>query len=77
MTTSTTAEVGRGGKELTVVKIDGSTDLPIRAEHAGYDIARAVWSGAIPRRPPLIARCKGTVDVTTTIHPDFRDTHRS
>ena len=63
MTTSTTAEVGHGGKKPTVVEIAGFRGRLISADHAEYDIARAVWNGAIDRRPRLIARCIGTADV--------------
>ncbi|MGK4579778.1 FAD-binding oxidoreductase [Kitasatospora sp. HPMI-4] len=32
-----------------------------------YDAARAVWNGAIDRRPALIARCTGTPDVLLAV----------
>jgi hypothetical protein len=63
MTTPTTAEVGRPSKPPTVVEIGGFRGRLISADHADYDIARAVWNGAIDRRPRLIARCIGTADV--------------
>lgn len=62
MTTQTTAEVRRGSKKPTVAEIDGFRGRLITADHADYDIARAVWNGAIDRRPRLIARCIGTAD---------------
>jgi FAD/FMN-containing dehydrogenase len=34
---------------------------------AGYDEARAIWNGAIDRRPALIARCTGTADVVAAV----------
>src|SRR5574342_409623 len=91
MTTPTTAEVGRGSKEPTVVEIDGfrgkevtpmvkrESEEPtvveingfrgrlISADHADYDTARAVWNGAIDRRPRLIARCVGPADVVAAV----------
>ena len=67
MTTSTTAEVGHGGKAPTVVEIDGFRGRLISADHAEYDIARVVWNGAIDRRPRLIARCIGTADVVAAV----------
>jgi FAD/FMN-containing dehydrogenase len=33
----------------------------------GYDDARAVWNGAIDRRPALIARCTGAADVVAAL----------
>ena len=33
----------------------------------GYEQARAIWNGAIDRRPALIARCTGTADVCTAV----------
>ncbi|MDP8949691.1 MAG: FAD-binding oxidoreductase [Actinomycetota bacterium] len=33
----------------------------------GYDEARAVWNGAIDRRPKYIARCRGVSDVTAAL----------
>ena len=67
MTTSTTAEVGHRGKKPTVVEIDGFRGRLISAGHADYDIARAVWNGAIDWRPRLIARCIGTTDVIAAV----------
>jgi hypothetical protein len=63
----TTAEDGRGSKEPTVVDIDRFRGRLIRAGHADYDTARAVWNGAIDRRPRLIARCVGTADVAAAV----------
>ena len=41
------------------MEIDGFRGRLIGADHDDYDIARAVWNGAIDRRPRLIARCIG------------------
>src|SRR5262245_11629836 len=35
----------------------------IRPGGAQYDAARAIWNGAIDRRPGLITRCTGSADV--------------
>jgi hypothetical protein len=34
---------------------------------AGYDAARAIWNGAIDRRPAVIARCRDTDDVVSAL----------
>src|SRR5262245_35891307 len=39
----------------------------ITADHAEYDTARAVWNGAVDRRPRFIARCSGTADVVAAV----------
>ena len=39
----------------------------ITADHPEYEAARAVWNGAVDRRPRLIARCTGTVDVAAAV----------
>ena len=39
----------------------------ITNDHADYDSARAVWNGAVDRRPRLIARCTGTADVAAAV----------
>ncbi len=67
MTTSTTAQVGHGRKGPSVVEIDGFRGRLITADHADYDTARAVWNGAIDRRPRLIARCIGAADVVAAV----------
>lgn len=54
-------------EEVTVVEIDGFAGKLITVEHADYDTARAVWNGAIDRRPRLIARCSGTADVALAV----------
>ena len=67
MPTPTTAEVGRFRRGTTVARIDGFRGQLITADHAEYDIARAVWNGAIDRRPRFIARCNGTADVVAAV----------
>jgi hypothetical protein len=67
MTTPTTLPDGRETSEPTLVNIDGLRGRLIRASDADYDIARAVWNGAIDRRPRLIARCLGTADVVAAV----------
>jgi hypothetical protein len=67
MTTPTAAEVGRGSKRRPVAAIDGFRGRLINTDHSDYDIARAIWNGAIDRRPRLIARCIGTADVVAAV----------
>ena len=57
MTTLTAAEA----------KVQGFRGRLIGAGHADYDSARAVWNGAIDRRPRLIARCLGSADVVAAV----------
>jgi FAD/FMN-containing dehydrogenase len=35
----------------------------LTANDAGYDAARQVWNGNVDRRPAVVARCRGVVDV--------------
>jgi hypothetical protein len=49
------------------MEIDGFQGRLIDADDAEYDTARAVWNGAIDRRPRLIARCLGTPDVVAAV----------
>ena len=49
------------------MEINGFRGQLITADHAGYDNARAVWNGAIDRRPRLIARCSGAADVAAAM----------
>ena len=67
MTTPTTAAAGHGSSEATVPKIDPFRGRLINPGDADYNIARAVWNGAIARRPRLIARCIGTADVAAAV----------
>jgi FAD/FMN-containing dehydrogenase len=39
----------------------------IARDDAGYDAARAIWNGAIDRRPACIARCTGVADVVAAV----------
>ena len=47
--------------------IDGFRGELITPDHEDYDTARAVWNGAVDRRPRLIARCTGTADVVAAV----------
>ncbi len=67
MTTLTTADVGHGSGEPTVLKNAGFRGRLIGAGDTEYDLARAVWNGAIDRRPRLIARCLGAADVVAAV----------
>ncbi|TVL90310.1 FAD-binding oxidoreductase [Streptomyces sp. SAJ15] len=49
------------------MEIDGFRGRLITADHSDYDTARAVWNGAVDRRPRLIARCSGTADVAAAV----------
>lgn len=39
----------------------------IDPDDEGYDAARAIWNGAIDRRPALVARCTGVADVVAAV----------
>ena len=39
----------------------------IAPDDEGYDAARAIWNGAIDRRPAFIARCTGVADVVAAV----------
>ncbi|MFZ3493057.1 FAD-binding oxidoreductase [Streptomyces sp. 5.8] len=49
------------------MEINGFRGRLITADHTDYDSARAVWNGAVDRRPRLIARCGGSADVAAAV----------
>jgi FAD/FMN-containing dehydrogenase len=51
----------------TTADLDGFRGRLISAQDNDYDIARAIWNGAIDRRPRLIARCVGPTDVVAAV----------
>jgi FAD/FMN-containing dehydrogenase len=67
MTALTRGRIGQPSGAVTDVEIPGFRGQLIAAEHADYDDARAVWNGAVDRRPRLIARCTGTADVVAAL----------
>jgi FAD/FMN-containing dehydrogenase len=67
MTTATTEQAGHLSERTTATGIDGFRGRLIGAGHADYHTARAVWNGAIDRRPRQIARCIGTADVVAAV----------
>jgi FAD/FMN-containing dehydrogenase len=56
----------RKGVEMNA-DIKGFRGELITADHPGYDTARAVWNGAIDRRPAIIAACLGAADVAAAV----------
>ena len=65
MTTATITEVR--SRTPTLEQIDGFRGRLISAGQPDYDSARAVWNGAIDRRPRLVARCIGAADVVAAV----------
>ncbi len=61
---STSALRGNTGNTMSIDEFRGQL---INAGDRDYDTARAVWNGAIDRRPALIARCIGTSDVVAAM----------
>jgi FAD/FMN-containing dehydrogenase len=51
----------------TMMQIPGFRGGVIAPGQDEYDDARAVWNGAVDRRPRLIARCSGTADVAAAV----------
>ena len=49
------------------MEIDRFRGQLITADNADYDTARAIWNGAVDRRPRLIARCSGSADVASAV----------
>jgi FAD/FMN-containing dehydrogenase len=49
------------------MEINGFRGQLITADDADYDTARAVWNGAVDRRPQLIAQCSGTADAAVAV----------
>lgn len=49
------------------MEINGFRGELITADHPDYDTARAVWNGAVDRRPRLVARCNGTADAAAAV----------
>jgi FAD/FMN-containing dehydrogenase len=49
------------------MRIDGFRGEQITGDHPDYDVARAVWNGAVDRRPRLIARCTGAADAAAAV----------
>jgi FAD/FMN-containing dehydrogenase/DNA-binding HxlR family transcriptional regulator len=54
---------GDGGDHV----VDGFTGEWVTALDPGYDTARALWNGAIDRRPWAIARCLSTADAVAAL----------
>jgi FAD/FMN-containing dehydrogenase len=59
--------MANSSEEATAMEIHGFRGQLITVGHADYDTARAVWNGAVDRRPGLIARCSGTADVVAAV----------
>jgi FAD/FMN-containing dehydrogenase len=57
--------------ETTTLDLEQLRDIHrgpvIDPDHAGYDAARAIWNGAIDRRPACIALCTGVADVVAAV----------
>jgi FAD/FMN-containing dehydrogenase len=66
MTPSTTAELDPRSNEPAAA-IHGFRGRLISAGDADYHDARALWNGAVDRRPRLIARCIGSADVAAAV----------
>jgi FAD/FMN-containing dehydrogenase len=54
-------------EEAAAMQIDGFRGALITADHPDYDTARAVWNGAVDRRPRAVARCTGAADASAAV----------
>ena len=58
-------------RKQSAIEIERLADLVegpvIGPDDAAYDEARAIWNGAIDRRPACIARCTGVADVVAAV----------
>jgi FAD/FMN-containing dehydrogenase len=54
----------RGGIEALRAAVDGPVITP---GDAGYDDARRLWTGAIDRRPAVIAECTSVADAAAAL----------
>ena len=52
---------------LTTIPVPDFCGHVITVDHDDYDGGRALWNGAVDRRPRLIARCGGTADVAAAV----------
>lgn len=68
MEVTLTGMVGELDTEVVDALRAGIRGEVVVAEHPGYDAARAVWNGAIDRRPGAIARCRGPADVIHAVN---------
>jgi FAD/FMN-containing dehydrogenase len=64
MATETTTLAATTDLERLRDSIHGPVIAP---DDEGYDAARAIWNGAIDRRPACIARCTGVADVVAAV----------
>jgi FAD/FMN-containing dehydrogenase len=67
MTPITTETSSQPSKRARAMVIDDFRGELITVDHVDYDAGRAVWNGAIDRRPDLIARCIGSADVARAV----------
>ena len=67
MTRTTTTTVSGAAARVQATLGDGFRGWLITPADDDYDTARALWNGAIDRRPALIARCTDAADVTAAL----------
>ncbi len=53
--------------EAAAGEIQGFRGRVLASDDVGYDKARAIWNGAVDRKPKLIAQCTGAADVIAAV----------